>query len=314
MNSKERTASDNRCMPTWIRRALQHVLNADLNTIVARDSEIGGARPLPQRPARYQRIEIGLQRHTIPEICIPLKGRAVMELDGRYYALYPGRVAIIEPGLLHCEGRWRGSKDYLLLWIIPGIAGSCGIHFDRSRRPQPWMPLRTIRFPSSATERLLARFAATSRTAAGRKLELLRGDLLAILGEAWSTAAELDHESDGQALHDEVHPIVKQIEIHLQTHLHTPISLRALGSMYHMNPDYLGRLFRKAKGIRPLAYMNKRRMETAADLCRNTSKPIKEIALGLGYADPLYFSRVFRQFHGQSPRALRQAASPFRVN
>jgi len=290
-----------------IRRAGQHLLRAGPADIIADDPGFGQARALQRRPPGYQRNTLGLQRHAVPEICITLAGRAVLELAGRQYLLRPGRLAIIAPGLHHCEGRLRGRGSYLLLWIIPGVGNICCLHINRSSRARSWAPMHTFFFPSIATGRLLERFGEKRHLPESGRFEALRGDLLAVLGEAWSEIARLSETADGGSQPSGQISLVQQVEAYLRAHLHDPVSLRELESRYRMNRDYLGRLFRRATGLTPLAYLTKHRMEVAARLCRTTRQPIKQIALSLGYQDPLYFSRVFRQFHGKSPRAARTA-------
>lgn len=49
-----------------------------------------------------------------------------------------------------------------------------------------------------------------------------------------------------------------------------------------------------------------RRLPEARRLLLVGSAPIAEIALAVGYGDPLHFSRRFRQLSGLSPRQYRQ--------
>ena len=45
----------------------------------------------------------------------------------------------------------------------------------------------------------------------------------------------------------------------------------------------------------------------AATVLRNSESPIKEIAYDFGFEDENYFSRVFKQKYGVSPRKYRKA-------
>jgi len=55
----------------------------------------------------------------------------------------------------------------------------------------------------------------------------------------------------------------------------------------------------------PGQYLKRLRVHRAAQLLDTTNLPIKDIAGEVGYQDALYFSRVFRQVHEQSPMAFR---------
>ena len=48
-------------------------------------------------------------------------------------------------------------------------------------------------------------------------------------------------------------------------------------------------------------------MERACYLLDTYDQPVAEIARGLGYEDPYYFSRLFRKVMGMSPTRYRAA-------
>lgn len=58
-------------------------------------------------------------------------------------------------------------------------------------------------------------------------------------------------------------------------------------------------------GLSPKAYMLKSEMEAAMELLRTTNMTITEIAMCFNYTDPLYFSRVFKNYFGLSPKHVR---------
>ena len=55
----------------------------------------------------------------------------------------------------------------------------------------------------------------------------------------------------------------------------------------------------------PVAYLNRLRLEHAAELLRTTGWPVSEIAARCGFPDSNYFTRVFRLSFAQSPRTYR---------
>jgi AraC family transcriptional regulator len=82
------------------------------------------------------------------------------------------------------------------------------------------------------------------------------------------------------------------------------VSVAANLSKYHLD-----RVFKRATGLRPNAYVAMLRVDRAKNLLAHTSSPIADIALNLGFADQSHFSNVFKQFSGLSPRAYRRAAA-----
>ena len=74
----------------------------------------------------------------------------------------------------------------------------------------------------------------------------------------------------------------------------------------HCNPDYLGRLFRHAFGCTMADELNRVRCAHAADLLRNGTSTIKEIAWHCGYNDDDYFRRRFQRLYAMTPAQYRQ--------
>lgn len=70
------------------------------------------------------------------------------------------------------------------------------------------------------------------------------------------------------------------------------------------NYDYLRKLFKKEMGVSPLEYMTGLRMKSAEKLLTamwTNEYTVSEIAQMCGFADSLYFSRVFKKYYGCSP-------------
>ncbi len=88
-------------------------------------------------------------------------------------------------------------------------------------------------------------------------------------------------------------------------------STTELADALHIAPSYLSRLFRKHLGLPPMAYLAQWRAERAAALLLGTTRTINEIAEEVGWGDPNYFSRRFKQYFGVSASAYR-ASQPQR--
>ncbi|MEW6357400.1 MAG: helix-turn-helix transcriptional regulator [Planctomycetota bacterium] len=63
-------------------------------------------------------------------------------------------------------------------------------------------------------------------------------------------------------------------------------------------------IFRSEFGASPIAFHTRVRMEKAMELGRYTGMSWRQIAAQLGYDDPAYFSRIFKNTMGASPSRL----------
>lgn len=67
-------------------------------------------------------------------------------------------------------------------------------------------------------------------------------------------------------------------------------------------------LFRQLTGLSPCAYQTRIRIDRACDLLVSTTLSISEVAVMVGYNNPLYFSRLFHKLTGHSPTAYKRRA------
>lgn len=64
--------------------------------------------------------------------------------------------------------------------------------------------------------------------------------------------------------------------------------------------------FRRATGLSPKTYVNRRLNEEIIQRLINTSQPLKQIAADLGFADEYHFNRFFTRLNGQPPARYRK--------
>lgn len=99
---------------------------------------------------------------------------------------------------------------------------------------------------------------------------------------------------------------ILQAEAWANGHLAEVITLPAWARAVGLHPVYFGRVFKRETGLRPMAWLNQRRLQIACQHLAGTSKNVTEIAEACGFASPFYFSRVFRRHFGQSPLQYRR--------
>ena len=70
------------------------------------------------------------------------------------------------------------------------------------------------------------------------------------------------------------------------------------------------KVFKKEFGTTPYASFLDRRIKAAKYLLRSTSRPVKEIALQLGWENPCYFARLFKRKTKMTPSEYRASSPP----
>ncbi|MBE6611236.1 MAG: AraC family transcriptional regulator [Ruminococcaceae bacterium] len=80
------------------------------------------------------------------------------------------------------------------------------------------------------------------------------------------------------------------------------LSLASCAESLGYNPKYISRIFRQNVGCTFTDYLKSIRIRHAVFLIEQGINVVKNVAILSGYSDPLYFSGVFRQVMGISPR------------
>lgn len=92
---------------------------------------------------------------------------------------------------------------------------------------------------------------------------------------------------------------------YIHGHYMKPLTLDELAELHGMNVKQFSYFFHKYIGVRPIDYVIQHRMERAGELLRGGTYPIRDVAFSVGYANSLYFSRLFRKRFGVSPSEYR---------
>ena len=93
---------------------------------------------------------------------------------------------------------------------------------------------------------------------------------------------------------------------YIREHFDENISLDMLAERLEITPEYLSTLFNKEVGINFSTFLKKFRISQAKRLLKGTDDKIYAIAVQVGYNDPKYFNRVFKEEVGVSPGEYRQ--------
>ena len=78
-----------------------------------------------------------------------------------------------------------------------------------------------------------------------------------------------------------------------------------LSDEFHLSESYLSYLFKESTGENFSMYLETIRMEAAMKLVKETSTPLSDIYLEVGYNNANSFRRVFKKTYGVSAKTIR---------
>jgi AraC-like DNA-binding protein len=89
-----------------------------------------------------------------------------------------------------------------------------------------------------------------------------------------------------------------------------PLDVRAVAAVAHVSPAHFSRTFRAVFGETPHRYLQRRRVERAMFLLRETDRSITDICFDVAFTSLGTFSRTFRAIVGETPSAYRVGHGP----
>lgn len=222
------------------------------------------------------------------ELIYCTSGSGEMVFENRTLPYCDGDVAVIPPMVPHSNRSAEGFTNF---------------HLNMTDAALPAAEPLIIRADSNGflLDAFRAAFYYYSGASLGRALLPVYGELITAFLNTYQPFRR----------HSEV---VQQIEDDILRHYpDSSYDLNGYLSSLPFNTEYLKKMFKKETGLTPLQYLTDKRLENAArTLATYFGKGnISETAQICGFADPLYFSRLFKKKYGVSPRGYSgEAAFP----
>ena len=246
--------------------------------------------------ARHHTIERAGIESTIVNYCV--KGAGWCELGGRRFGVEPGDVMVVPSGNAHAYGT-TPAQPWTVYWFhvmgksLPALLLELGVS-----RAQPVVHIGHRRD-------LVALFSELRTTLEDDYSEprlLYASRVLAhLLGVMIRARQEMKRPGQETLLR------VRATLEHMQQHYATPLSVETLAAMADLSRSQYALRFRELTGHSPKSHLLRLRIHRATQLLDTTSDSITHIARSVGYEDPLYFSRAFRELHELSPSRYRDA-------
>ena len=222
-------------------------------------------------------------------------GRGEVTLRGRRHPLGPGMLFGYGPGIPHCirTDAQAPMTKYFVDFSGPGARAFIRSTPFASAPAQVSDPLR-IREILDDMQRTALAGAPLAGEICALQLRLLglRARELAIAGGA---------------VHDRAIETYLRCREEIVKHAGEWSSLGQIAKGCRLDPAYLCRVFKRFGNVTPRDFLERQRMNRAADLLQRPVALIKEVADALGYSDPFHFSRAFKRVHGLSPRNFLDA-------
>lgn len=102
---------------------------------------------------------------------------------------------------------------------------------------------------------------------------------------------------------------LRRVSDHIDARLSDVIRIADLARCAGLSDGHFHRAFRSATGKTPLAFIQQRRIDAAAQLLAKDTASVSDIALQVGFVSPTHFARVFHAIIGCNPSEFRRRHS-----
>jgi AraC-like DNA-binding protein len=92
-----------------------------------------------------------------------------------------------------------------------------------------------------------------------------------------------------------------------------PLDIATLAGIAYVSEAHFIRVFRDTFGETPHRYLQRRRVERAMFMLRETDRTVTEICFDVGFRSLGSFSHTFQAIVGESPTSYREAAADLRA-
>ncbi len=247
------------------------------------------------------------------ELVVVTKGTCVVELEGERIACRAPYFIIVPPMRRHLSIAETETFRYCVHfdWELQRSVSPASLYAFWPDRPAPeavcptpaWVPspLAHGPVPADSPVRSLIQTMATQWLAddAVNRVTcraLLLEILLRLLSPAAAPVPLMGHNRQTQLAVEMKH----RLDVITLPDGSLRRQMESMGYRY----EHLCRVFKRVFGVPPLQYWQQLRLEKAKRLLAAGGGSVKQVAAELRFRDPAYFSRVFKRYAGQSPRAF----------
>jgi AraC-like DNA-binding protein len=240
------------------------------------------------------------------------EGEASVLMNNQKFQLTPGKLFLIPKFTLHSYQCEEMMKNYYIcfldemfesagmydLIVFNNLVNSHPDDYTLFKRLNDLNPNRSIFNPDPATydnKETVHSFSQKS------KLQRLT-DIIESQGIMLQLTSRFINEEETKKNHFLASKVrMNKVNYFIDQNLHSKITLDDLANQACLNADYFSKIFNEIMGIRPIEYINKKRIERSQMLLISTNLSISQIAEKVGISNNSYFSTLFKKLTHLTP-------------
>lgn len=222
-------------------------------------------------------------------------GRGILKTGDWRGKIGPGAVVLLPQGLPHSYRAHR-TDPWTLYWVhFQGASTGIFVQYLGFREGRPVVQ-------AGVSPTLLAAFTSlmgVRRTGYSSRAFINAANQLRHLFTQMALEIRATQASGRNNLN------LDRVQGFMLEHLNQQLDLDTLAASANLSKYHFSTRYKKLTGYSPIRHFLNMKMEHACHLLDSSNMSVQAISAELGYDDPLYFSRLFSNTIGLSPRAYR---------
>ena len=227
-----------------------------------------------------------------------LNGKGIITMNGKTYHINKGNIFVIMKGI--AINYYADNEDpWEYMWVTfdgekaADYLAYAGFTFDN--------PVITSTIPTATYHPMIEKILDANTLTLANEIRRV-GYLYDLL----STMIDAQNSAKGERRYDYsnetyVEHALQYISLNYSKH----IKVNDIANDIGINRSYFTSIFKKAFHVSPQEYLMNYRFQKAAELIKSTNLSIQDISNLVGYENPYNFSKMFKNFHGTSPKNYR---------
>ncbi len=250
--------------------------------------------------------------HSSYEFALVTQGVTRIATPNDLFELRPGRLLLIDPGVVHDESPGEKPEPYVCLWchLEDTMARFCRTSYTP---PSTWRSGPTLELPGRTGLDAMARAIATELenrewnwVASVNALLVYLTSILVRRLRRGSILRLRATESPAILAGARTWRVIQEALAYCDANFRRPIRLADVAAAVGYSPTHLSRLISAHLGHSLSDHIRSLRITAGKHLLETSDLSIGEISHSLGYRDPAHFSHAFTRATGMSPRAYRR--------
>lgn len=251
--------------------------------------------------------------HDELEFLLIREGETLLQIETEYVPVKAGEAVLINSGELHAGFIPTEGSGFSFTAIVfhPSMLYGSGLDAIQTRYLDPILKGKFPHFlqikPGTPWESsVLTELAGLDALLAERGMAFELGAKAHLFHLFFLILSNRGEWGDSRVPESAQGERIKRVLTHIRDHYTQHLSIQELADLAGFSPGHFCSFFRRMTGTTFIDYLNRYRVNRAADLLRETDRKILDVAMEVGFDNASYFITKFRKYMRCTPHIWRK--------